>query len=83
MIEPKSRIIPDDIFEEVNAVTHELIKYENPNNLNWMPAYEDVPTKIDKKEQYHNPRLLTFIVRRISELGYDINDHPYKLTRYR
>ena len=41
-MEPKSYIIPDDIFEEVNAVTHELIRYENPNNLNWMPAYQDV-----------------------------------------
>ena len=28
-MEPKSYIIPDDIFEEVNAVTHELIRYEN------------------------------------------------------
>lgn len=83
MIEPKSDIIPDDIFEEVNAVTHELIKYKNTNNLNWMPAYKDVLTKMHKEEQYSNPRLLTFIVRRISELGYDINDHPFKLTRYR
>ena len=41
-MEPKSYIIPDNIFEEVNAVTHELIRYENPNNLNWMPAYQDV-----------------------------------------
>ena len=35
-MEPKSYIIPDDIFEEVNAVTHELIRYENPNNLNYV-----------------------------------------------
>ena len=72
-----------DNFEEVNAVTHELIRYENPNNLNWMPAYQDVLNQMGKGDQYLNHRLLTFVVRRISELGYDINDHPFKLTRYR
>lgn len=82
-MEPKSYIIPDDIFEEVNAVTHELIRYENPNNLNWMPSYQDVLNQMGKGNQYLNHRLLTFVVRRISELGYDINDHPFKLTRYR
>ena len=50
-MEPKSYIIPDDIFEEVNAVTHELIRYENPNNLNWMPAYQDVLNQMGKGEQ--------------------------------
>ena len=82
-MEPKSYIIPDDIFVEVNAVTHELIKYENSKNLNWMPAYQDVLNKMGMGDQYSNYRLLTFIVRRISELGYDINDNPFKLTRYR
>ena len=71
-MEPKSYIIPDNIFEEVNAVTHELIRYENPNNLNWMPAYQDVLNQMGKGDQYLN-----------HELGYDINDHPFKLTRYR
>ena len=56
---------------------------ENPNNLNWMPAYQDVLNQMGKGDQYLNHRLLTFVVRRISELGYDINDHPFKLTRYR
>ena len=48
-----------------------------------MPAYQDVLNQMGKGDQYLNHRLLTFVVRRISELGYDINDHPFKLTRYR
>ena len=83
MKEPKSNVIPDDIFNEVNEVTHEIVKYKNPNKLNWMPAYEDILRQMGKEDQIKNPRLLTFMVRRITELGYDICDNPFKLERFR
>lgn len=83
MKEQESKVIPNDIFDEVNEVTHKIIEYKNPNNLNWIPSYNDILTQMGKENQIKNHRLLTFVVRRISELGYDICDRPFKLEKYR
>ncbi len=81
--EPGSYVIPDDIFDEVNEVTHAIIDYKNPNKLTWAKAYDDILIQMGKEDQLKNYRLLTFVVRRISELGYDIYDKPFRMKRYR
>lgn len=75
--------IPDDIFDEVEEVTRALFEYKNPNKLNWNKSYEDVLIKLGKKDKLKDYRLLTFVIRRITEYGHDIYDTPFRLEAFR
>lgn len=75
--------VPDDMFDEVNKITHRIIMYRNPKKLNWIPSYNEILTQMGKGDQLKNHKLLIYVVRRITELGYDICDEPFRLERYR
>lgn len=77
------RIIPEDIRDDVIEVTKNIVKYTNPNKLTWAKAYDDILIQMGKEDQLKNVRLLNYVVKRITELGYDINDNPFRLTKYK
>ncbi len=75
--------IPDDIFDEVEEVTKAIFEYNNLKKLRWDEVYDDVLTKMGKEDKIGNGRLLTFVVRRITEYGYDICPKPFELKSFR
>lgn len=76
------RKIPEDIIDEVNKITQELIVYENKKNLTWTQAYRDVLTKIGLEKRKTDNRLLTNVVTKITRLGYDIEGFPFALKKF-
>ncbi len=76
------REIPKDIIDDVNKITNELIVYKNENNLSWIKAYKDVLDKLNMKDKKEDPKLLSNVVTKITRLGYDITDNPFKLDKF-
>ena len=76
------RKIPKDILNDVNKITNELIKYQNPKKLSWNKSYKEVLKKLNMHDKEYDPILLTNVVTQITRLGYDIEDNPFKLTKY-
>ena len=76
------RIIPEDIRDDVIEVTKNIVKYTNPNKSTWAKAYDDILIQMGKENQLKNVRLLNYVVKRITDLGNDINDNPFRLTKY-
>lgn len=77
------REIPKDIIEDVTKVTNELSVYKNENNLSWMKSYKDVLNKLNMKDRKEDIKLLTNVITQITRLGYDIEDNPFRLTKYK
>ena len=75
--------IPKDIIEEVNKITNELLIYKNEKKLSWIRAYKDVLEKLNMQDKKEDIKLLTNTVTQITRLGYDIQDNPFNLTRYK
>lgn len=76
------REIPNDIIDDVNKVVDELLIYKNDNNLSWIRSYKDVLSKLNMNERKEDVKLLTNVVTKITLLGYDIMDNPFKLERF-
>lgn len=76
------REIPKDIIEDVNKVVNELIVYKNEKNLSWIGAYKDILKKLNMEDRKDDCKLLTNVVTKITKLGYDIMDNPFKLDKY-
>lgn len=76
------REIPQDIINDVNKITNELINYNNKNNFSWTNAYKDVLIKLNMHNKLNDDRLLTNVVTQITRLGYDIEANPFKLNKY-
>lgn len=74
--------IDKDILEEVNKITETLISYNNKNNLSWMKVYKEVLKNLNIEDKYKDHRLLSNVVTKITILGYDIIDNPFKLEKY-
>lgn len=74
--------IDEDIIEEVNKITNELVVYKNENKLSWIRAYKDVLKKLNMEDKKEDNRLLSNVVTKITKLGYDITDNPFKLDKY-
>lgn len=74
--------IDKDILKEVNKITEVLISYNNKNNLSWMKVYKKVLQKLNLEEKQKDHRLLSNVVTKITILGYDIIDNPFKLEKY-
>jgi hypothetical protein len=76
------REIPKDIIDDVNKVVNKLLTYKNDNNLSWIRAYKDVLSKLNMDNKKEDITLLTNVVTKITRLGYDIMDNPFKLERF-
>lgn len=76
------RKIPEDIINDVNKITNELINYHNKDNLSWTNTYKNILKKLNMKDKINDDRLLTNVVTQITRLGYDIEANPFKLTKY-
>lgn len=76
------REIPKDIIDDVNMVVDELLVYNNDSNLSWIRVYKDVLSKLNMDNKKENVKLLTNVVTKITRLGYDIMDNPFKLERF-
>jgi len=74
--------IDKDLLEVVNKITEELISYNNKKNLSWMKVYKEVLKKLNLEDRYNDHRLLSNVVTKITVLGYDIIDNPFKLEKY-
>ena len=76
------REIPNDIIEDVNKVVNELLVYKNDNNLSWIKSYKDILSKLNMDNKKEDVKLLTNVVTKITRLGYDIMDNPFKLEKF-
>jgi len=76
------REIPNDIIEDVNKIVNELLLYKNDNNLSWIRAYKDILSKLNMDNKKEDVKLLTNVVTKITRLGYDIMDKPFKLEKF-
>lgn len=76
------REIPNDIIDDVNKVVDELLVYKNDKNLSWIRSYKDVLSKLRMDDKKEDVKLLTNVVTKITILGYDIMDNPFKLERF-
>lgn len=74
--------IDEDILEEVNKITKALLSYNNTKNLSWMKVYKEVLKILNIENKYKDHRLLSNVVTKITILGYDIIDNPFKLEKY-
>ena len=76
------REIPNDIIDDVNKVVNELIAYKNEKNLSWIRVYKDILKKLNMDNKKEDVKLLRNVVTKITRLGYDIMDNPFKLKKY-
>lgn len=76
-------MIPDSYKKNVDKITEEIIKYENKDNLTWTSSYKDVLKSLNMEKEINNDKLLIYVVRRITQLGYDIIPFPFKLKSFR
>ena len=76
------REIPEDIINDVEIITNEVVKYNNKDNLSWMEVYNDVLTKLNMNNRDDKDILLTNVVTMITRLGYDIEAIPFELKKY-
>ena len=77
------RDIPKDIIDDVNKITNELLVYKNEQKLSWIRAYKDILKKLNMQDKKENDTILTNVVTQITRLGYDIQDNPFKLIKYK
>ena len=76
------RKIPEDIIDDVNNVTNELVIYNNLKGLSWISSYKDVLDRLGMGNRKDDVRLLSNVVTQITRLGYDIEDNPFKLNKF-
>lgn len=76
------REIPEDIKEDVNKVVNELVVYKNEKGLSWTASYKEVLKILNMEDKIEDNRLLTNVVTKITQLGYDIECTPFKLKKF-
>ena len=76
------REIPKNIIADVNKITNELLAFENEKKLSWNKSYQDILNKLNMQNKKEDHKLLSSVVTKITRLGYDIEDNPFKLTKY-
>ena len=75
-------IIPREYINIVNQITDELLIYENKENQSWTTCYKNVLKKLKLDKKSNDDKLLSYVVTKITQLGYDIEAIPFKLTKY-
>lgn len=74
--------IPQDIIDDVNKITNEIIIYKNKKNLSWTKVYKEVLKNLNMKDKIEDDRILTNVITKITRLGYDIEAIPFKLNKF-
>ena len=74
--------IPNYIINDVNNVVEKLVVYKNKKGLSWISSYNDVLDTLDMSDRKEDVELLKYVVSRISRLGYDIEDNPFRLNKF-
>lgn len=74
--------IPQELTEDINKITKEIINYNNKNNLSWTTSYKEILTKLNMKDKLNDHKLLSYVITNLTKLGYDIEGIPFKLVKY-
>lgn len=74
--------IPNYIINDVNNVVEKLVVYKNKKGLSWISSYNDVLDTLGMSDRKEDVELLKYVVSRISRLGYDIEDNPFRLNKF-
>lgn len=74
--------IPEDILNDVEKITDEVIKYNNKDNLSWTGVFKEVLKNLNMNNRKDKDILLTNVVTMITSLGYDIEPIPFELKKY-
>ena len=74
--------IPNDYINIVNQITEVILVYDNKNNLSWTTCYKNILKKLNLNDKITDAKLLSYVVKKITILGYDIEAIPFKLTKY-
>ena len=69
-------------MKETNKIVKELLIYKNKNKLSWMTVYKEILKKLNLENYKDNNKLLNSVVKKITRLGYDITDNPFKLDKF-
>lgn len=69
-------------MKEAEIIVEELLTYKNDKNLSWMTVYKKILKKLNLEDHYNNHKLLSTVVTKITRLGYDITDNPFKLDKF-
>lgn len=78
-----TKSIPKKYENDVNKITDEVLKFDNKEGLSWTQSYLVVLKKIGMEDRKNEHKLLIYVVRKITELGYDIIGVPFKLKSFR
>ena len=74
--------IPNYIINDVNNVVEKLVVYKNKKGLSWISSYNDILDTLGMSDRKEDVELLKYVVSRISRLGYDIEDNPFRLNKF-
>ena len=73
-----------DIQKKVQELSDFVENYDNKKKKNnWYTVYEEGLDTIGVTEQKQRNTVLIKTVTEITRRGYEINDEPFKLTRFR
>lgn len=74
--------IPNNYINIVNQITEEILMYNNKDNLSWTTCYKNILKKLKLNDKLNDTKLLSYVVKKLTLLGYDIEAIPFKLTKY-
>ena len=74
--------IPNEYINIVNQITEEILIYDNKDSLSWTTCYKNILKKLELIDKINDVKLLSYVVKKITLLGYDIEAIPFKLTKY-
>ena len=74
--------IPEDILNDVEKITNEVLKYKNINNLSWTGVFKEILKNLNMNNRKNKDLLLTNVITMITSLGYDIEPIPFELKKY-
>ena len=69
--------------KNIDIIIEAILKYDNKNNLSWTMVYKEVLKKLNIKNEINNQLLLASVVKKITNLGYDIIGEPFKLEKFK
>jgi len=74
----------EELNVDIEKLCQDIINYENKEKKSWNSSYKEIASKyIDKNDTDKLDTTLVKVVCRLTEMGYDIEDFPFGLKRYK
>lgn len=67
----------------IDKIINELINYDNKNNDNWIQVFNNVLRRNGNISDDDNIIILRDTVKKLTRLGYDIIDNPFRLIKFK